>query len=105
MATNSPRRIDPLQLTSCLRNVGSVLSGKNTQAPAPHGPGFPKHEPSVKATAVSRSHGSNSPSIISLDSISCSPDLDLDDPKQFQYSGLDLDGCKDSWYANSFSRL
>ena len=53
----------------------------------PHGPGLPKHEPSVKATAVSRSHVSNSPSIISLDSISCSPDLDLDDPKQFQYSG------------------
>ena len=97
MATNSPNKIDPRLLTGCFNRIGSVLSGMKTQAPAPHGPGFPRHDPSVNATAVVMSHLSSNPPITSRDSDSCSADLDLDDPKQFQYSGLDLHGCRHSW--------
>ena len=52
-----------------------------TQAPAPHGPGFPRHDPSVNATAVVMSHLSSNPPITSQDSDSCSADLDLGQKK------------------------
>ena len=52
MATNSPKSIDPQELTGCFNSlrIGSVWPG------APHGPGFPKQDPTVKAIAVVSLH-------------------------------------------------
>jgi hypothetical protein len=50
IAINSPNNIDPLLQTGCFRSV--VSSSTNTIAPAPHGPGLLRHEPSVNAIAV-----------------------------------------------------
>ena len=54
MAISSPRRIDDLLETGCLRSILSSL-GRNKHAPAPQGPGFPLHEPSVKPHITSLS--------------------------------------------------
>ena len=96
MATNSPSNIEPLLLTGCLSMIGSTDPGINRHAPAPQGPGFPRQEPSVHPTAVSASHLSMSPSIISLDSFSCSAILDFDEPRSCQNSGDLFVGCRDS---------
>jgi hypothetical protein len=45
IAINSPNNIDPLLQTGCFSSV--VSSSTNTIAPAPHGPGLLRHEPSV----------------------------------------------------------
>ena len=66
------------------------------QAQSPKGPGFPRREPSVNTTAVPSPQLSRIPPIISLDICSCSPVLDLEDPRIFQYSGFCLLGCNDS---------
>ena len=50
IAINSPNNIDPLLQTGCFSSV--VSSSTNTIAPAPHGPGLLRHEPSVNAIAV-----------------------------------------------------
>ena len=88
IATNSPRRMDP-----------------HLHAPAPHGPGLPKHDLSVKQTVVSVLQLP----IISvrrfLDNLSCSVVLDLDDPKVSQYSGFFLLGCRESKKLSSCSKL
>jgi hypothetical protein len=42
--------IDPLLQTGCFSSV--VSSSTNSIAPAPHGPGLLRHEPSVNAIAV-----------------------------------------------------
>jgi hypothetical protein len=47
---NSPDNIDPLLQTGCFSSV--VSSSTNTIAPAPHGPGLLRHEPSVNTIAV-----------------------------------------------------
>ena len=54
MAISSPRRIDDLLETACLRSILSSL-GRNKHAPALQGPGFPLHEPSVKPQTTSLS--------------------------------------------------
>ena len=86
IATNSPRRMDPQLLTGFFKQTGSSAPGRKMHAPAPHGPGLPKHDPSVKQTVVSVLQLP----IISvrrfLDNLSCSVVLDLDDPKVSQYS-------------------
>ena len=64
MATISARRIDPILLTGCFNKMGSLVTGGNTRAPAPQGPGFPRQEPSVKTTAVSASQLSRIPPIM-----------------------------------------
>ena len=66
MATNSPSSIDPLLLTGCLSMIGSTAPGTNRHAPAPQGPGLPRHEPSVKPAAVSASQWPIRSSIIFL---------------------------------------
>jgi hypothetical protein len=50
IAINSTNNIDPLLQTGCFSSV--VSSSTNTIAPAPHGPGLLRHEPSVNAIAV-----------------------------------------------------
>ena len=105
MATNSPSNIEPLLLTGCLSMIESTGPGINMHAPAPQGPGFPRQEPSVNPTAVSVSHWSMSPSIISLDSFSCSAVLDFDELRFYQYSGDLFVGYRDSRKLNSFSKL
>ena len=87
MATNSPSSIDPLLLTSCLSMIGSTAPGTNRHAPAPQGPGLPRHEPSVKPTAVSASQLPIRSTIISLDNYSCCAFLDFDEPRICHYSG------------------
>ena len=105
MATNSPSNIEPLLLTGCLSMIGSTDPGINRHAPAPQGPEFPRQELSVNPTAISVSHLSMSPSIISLDNFSCSAVLDFDEPRFCQYSGDLFVGCRDSRELNSFSKL
>ena len=63
MAIISPSRIDPCLLTGCFRDTGVVSYGRYTQAPAPQGPGFGWHEPSVKAMSVSGEQSSRIPPI------------------------------------------
>ena len=46
IATNSPSRMEPLCATGRLRLTGSCSPG-NIATPAPHGPGFPRQDPSV----------------------------------------------------------
>ena len=87
MATNSPSSIDPLLLTGCLSMIGSTVPGTNKRAPAPQGPGLPRHEPSVNPTAVSASQLPMRSSIISLDNFSYCTFLDFVDPRLCQYSG------------------
>ena len=77
MATNSPKSKDPQELTGCFNKIGSVWPGGKIQAPAPHGPGFPKQDPSVKAIAVVSLQFSNILPISSLDRASCIFVLDL----------------------------
>ena len=105
MATNSPSSIEPLLLTGCLNMIGSTDPGINRHTPAPQGPGFPRQEPSVNPTAVFVSYLSKSPSIISLDSFSCSAVLVFDEPRFCHYSGDLFVGCRDSRKLNSFSKL
>ncbi len=52
IATNSPNKIDPLLETGWVNSTCSVLFDIKIAAPAPHGPGFPLQEPSVKANVV-----------------------------------------------------
>ena len=87
MATNCPSSIDPLLLTGCLSMIGSTVPGTNRHAPAPQGPGLPRHGPSVNPTVVSASQLPMRSSIISLDNFSCCAFLDFDDPRSCQYSG------------------
>ena len=68
MAIISPSRIDPCLLTGCFRDRGVVSYGRYTQAPAPQGPGFGWHEPSVKAMSVSGEQSSRIPPINERDS-------------------------------------
>ena len=49
MATSSAKRIDPLAATGLVSSRPLGSSGKNITAPAPQGPGFSRHDPSVKA--------------------------------------------------------
>ena len=86
MAINSPRRIDDLVDTGCLRSILSSF-GRNKHAPAPHGPGFPLQEPSVNPYITSFSADRICPSMIFLASSSFNLFLDLDEPRLFQYSG------------------
>ena len=48
IATSSPSRMEPLCATGHLRLTGSC-SPVNIASPAPHGPGLPRQDPSVKA--------------------------------------------------------
>jgi hypothetical protein len=50
IAINSPNNIDRFLQTGCFSSV--VSSSTNTIAPAPHGPGLLRHEPSVNAIDV-----------------------------------------------------
>ena len=72
--------------TGCLRSILSSL-GRNKHAPAPQGPGFPLHEPSVKPQTTSLSAERICSSMIVLASSSWALLLDLEDPRLFQYSG------------------
>ena len=67
MATSSPNSMDPYEDTGCFSKLGSVWPGRKIHAPAPHGPGFPKQEPSVNTIAVLSSQLSMLLPIISLD--------------------------------------
>ena len=59
----------------------------NKHAPAPQGPGFPLHEPSVKPHTTSLSAERICSSMIVLASSSWALLLYLEDPRLFQYSG------------------
>ena len=85
--------------------TGSLDPGINRHAPDPQGPGFPRHEPSVNATAVSASQFSIRLSMTSLDNFFYSAVVDFDEPKFCQYSGVRLVGCKESRKLNSFYKL
>ena len=100
IAINSPNNIDPLLQTGCFSSV--VSSSTHTIAPAPHGPGLLRHEPSVNAIAVFSVVSVIFWSIKSLPLISCSFVLVFDDPKFLQYSGGDSPACK-PWNWNSSS--
>ena len=51
MATNSPSSMEACLATSCFSSI--CCWSKKRHAPAPHGPGFPLHDPSVKANTSS----------------------------------------------------
>ena len=88
IATNSPKSVDASLDTGFLSSTDSSCPGRKIQAPAPHGPGFCLHDPSVKINTVSTPLLSICSSIIFLLSSSWIFVLFLDDPRLFQYSGL-----------------
>ena len=90
MAINFPKTMDPYELTGYFRSIGSVCSGRQIHAPAPHGLGSPKQEPSVNDMAVYSLQFFMIVPFISLNRPSCVLVLALDDPKFCQYSGLCL---------------
>ena len=49
MALSSAKRIDPFAATGLVSSNPLGSSGKNITAPAPQGPGFSRHDPSVKS--------------------------------------------------------
>ena len=86
MAISSSRRIDYRLETGCLRSILSSL-GRIKHAPAPQGPGFPLHKPSVKPQITSLSAERICYSMIIFALSSWALLLDLEDPRLFQYSG------------------
>ena len=83
IATCSPKRIDPRLLTGFFNGTGSRWGGYNT-APAPHGPGFCWHDPSVKANGVSSGAYIIKYMTISFPSSVCSWVRDLEEPSLLQ---------------------
>ena len=79
MATSSPRRTDACLETGCLSSTLSLF-GKIIHEPAPQGPGFPLHDPSVNATTVLLDMPSSRLSTTFLDSCSCALVLEVDEP-------------------------
>ena len=49
MAISSAKRIDPLTATGLVSSNPLGSSGKKITVPASQGPGFSRHDPSVKA--------------------------------------------------------
>lgn len=84
IATSSPRRIEDNFETGCFSSMNSWLPGRSMQAPAPQGPGFSLHEPSVNAKALVGSLSSIVDSIIFRLSSSCKVVLFFDEPRLFQ---------------------
>ena len=84
IATNSPNSIDANLDTGFFNSTHSSWSGRYTQAPAPHGPGFPLLEPSVKMNTVSTSLLSICSSMSRLLSSSWSFVLFFEDPRRFK---------------------
>ena len=74
--------------TELFNRIGSWWGGYNT-APAPHGPGLVRHEPSVKANVVLSGDFIMSRTI-SLPNSACSTVPDFEDPSQLQYCGMCL---------------
>ena len=87
--------------------VPSHMAGTHSlmHEPAPQGPGFGRHAPSVNATTVVKSVSRTILAMSSLDSSFCRLVLVFDDPSWSQYSGRCLVKESPSEYANSCSRL
>ncbi|KAH3778240.1 hypothetical protein DPMN_179695 [Dreissena polymorpha] len=80
--------IDASMETGCFSSTLSP-NGRNSQEPEPHGPGFPLQDPSVKAMTVC---GCSFCNISWMTDFACSSwtfDLFLDEPRLFQYVGLE----------------
>ena len=91
--------MDPQLLTGFFKQTGKI------HAPAPRGPGLPKHDPTVKQTVASVLQLPIISVRRSLDNLSCSVVLDLDDPKVSQYCGFFLLGCRESKKLRTCSKL